>query len=60
MQNGIEECLPPKIIPHTSRRYVLAHGICNEILEEFAKKKEMCHLEGKKKRTFPVIRRHYE
>jgi hypothetical protein len=37
-----------------------AHGIRNEILEEFAKKKEMCHLKGKKKRPFPVIRRHYE
>src|SRR2546421_3701978 len=39
---------------------VLPHGIRNEILEEFAKKKEMCHLKGKKTRTFPVIRRHYE
>ncbi len=38
----------------------LTHGIRNEILEEFAKKKEMCHLKGKKTRPFPVIRRHYE
>lgn len=36
------------------------HGIRNEILEEFAKKEKMCHLKGKKTRTFPVIRRHYE
>jgi hypothetical protein len=38
----------------------VAHEIRNEIIEEFAKRKEMCLLEGKKKRKFPVIRRHYE
>jgi hypothetical protein len=37
-----------------------AHGIRNEILEEFAKRRKMCLIEGKKKRTFPVIRRHHE
>jgi len=45
---------------HTLRegRKDITHGIRNEIIEEFAKRKKMCLLEGKKKRTFPVIRRH--
>jgi hypothetical protein len=47
-------------VVHGNVRTRSTHGIRNEIVEEFAKKKEMCHLKGKKTRPFPVIRRHYE
>jgi hypothetical protein len=36
--------------PEQSRKY-LSHGIRNELLEEFAKKKEMCHLKRKEKKN---------
>jgi hypothetical protein len=38
----------------------VSHGIRNEIIEELAKRKKICLLEGKNNRSFPVIRRLYE
>jgi hypothetical protein len=59
-QAKVEQIPKPKIVPPKPKADHTAHEIRNEIIEEFAKKKEMCLLEGKKKRTFPIIRRHYE
>jgi len=38
----------------------LSHGICNEMKEEFEKRKEMCHHEGNEQSKEFLKRRFYE
>jgi len=49
------------LVPQTGTAWSgYAHGLRNEVVEEFEKRKEMCFLRRKEKREYFLLRRHYE